>query len=440
MADLLNDIERYRRGEMSPAEMHRLEKQALKDPFLADALEGVESIEADNFSSDISELGRRISGRAKSSSWVTPLRIAASVILVMVASYVLYTFLTPASPALLSKLETKKDSPAPAEKRKPSDSAAKTVVPVQKNDNLLSLNKPAAKAKQPLDEPKPSASEIKGAPPVSLGEEAPAIPQKETREEIQPEAKTSNAAPESVAEAEMAEEIITAQDKALDSKKESFSLSRSSHAAGSGVLRKKDSSERLITGTVRDAGDNLPLPGVNVVIKGTTEGTVTDAKGNYQIPAADAKKALIFSSIGFESLEIPSDDQSEIDVTLQQNVNALSEVVVSGYGLAKDDDSDTNITVELAQPAGGQKEYNDYLEKNLLYPAEARANKVEGKVTVEFMVRKDGTLSDFKVIRGLAAGCNDEVIRLIKEGPAWTPNRKDKVARDSKVRVRVKFD
>ncbi|RKN78797.1 SusC/RagA family TonB-linked outer membrane protein [Ulvibacterium marinum] len=87
-----------------------------------------------------------------------------------------------------------------------------------------------------------------------------------------------------------------------------------------------------ITGTVASASDSQPLPGVNVVEKGTTNGTVTDFDGNYSLNVADDNATLIFSYIGFTTQEIQVNGQSEVNATLIEDATSLDEVVLVGYG------------------------------------------------------------------------------------------------------------
>lgn len=89
-----------------------------------------------------------------------------------------------------------------------------------------------------------------------------------------------------------------------------------------------------ITGTVTDGKDNLPLPGVTVMVKGETTGTITDLDGQFTIEAA-TDATLIFSFIGMITEEIAIDGRTNIDVTMRQDVVGLDEVVVVGYGTQK---------------------------------------------------------------------------------------------------------
>ncbi len=87
---------------------------------------------------------------------------------------------------------------------------------------------------------------------------------------------------------------------------------------------------RIITGRVTSSEDGSSLPGVNVVVKGTTNGTVTNSDGYYQLQVPATGGSLMFSFIGFQAQEVPIGDRSSIDVSLGIDVTQLSEIVVTG--------------------------------------------------------------------------------------------------------------
>jgi iron complex outermembrane receptor protein len=87
---------------------------------------------------------------------------------------------------------------------------------------------------------------------------------------------------------------------------------------------------QTVTGTVTEP--NGPLPGANVLVKGTTNGTTTDFDGNYTINDVPSDATLIFSYVGFAQQEIPVNGQSSINVLLEEDNNTLDEVVLIGYG------------------------------------------------------------------------------------------------------------
>lgn len=89
--------------------------------------------------------------------------------------------------------------------------------------------------------------------------------------------------------------------------------------------------ERQVTGIVTNENGN-PMPGVNIQVKGTTAGAITDSNGRYSITVTDPTAKLIFSFIGYSTLEVPIGGKSVMSITLQPDLLSLEEVVVIGYG------------------------------------------------------------------------------------------------------------
>jgi len=96
------------------------------------------------------------------------------------------------------------------------------------------------------------------------------------------------------------------------------------------VVQLSFAQEKTITGTVVDA-DNLPIPGVNIKVKGTDQGTQTDFDGNFSLESR-SDQTLVFTYLGYETKEVPVGSKTEINVTLEQGAEALDEVLVVGYG------------------------------------------------------------------------------------------------------------
>ena len=110
------------------------------------------------------------------------------------------------------------------------------------------------------------------------------------------------------------------------------------------------SQEIQITGTVIDKNTGEPLPGVNVLVKGTDIGTVTDFNGKYTIMASSGE-VLVFSFIGFITREIDIADKIVIDMTLEEDYTALEEVVVVGYGTVSKSDVCCSVTsISTSEP------------------------------------------------------------------------------------------
>lgn len=106
----------------------------------------------------------------------------------------------------------------------------------------------------------------------------------------------------------------------------------------------RENEQEIITGKVVSANDQMPLPGVNVLEKGTTNGVVTDFEGNYTIDVSSPDAILVFSFMGFETMEVAVNEQSTINVSLEDDMASLDEVVVVGYGTQRRE----NVTGALA--------------------------------------------------------------------------------------------
>ena len=87
-----------------------------------------------------------------------------------------------------------------------------------------------------------------------------------------------------------------------------------------------------VSGTVTTAEEDAPLPGVNVLVMGTAIGTITDAEGTYTLTAPSPGDTLLLSFVGFEPAVAPIAGRSVVDVALDEDVSALNEVLVVGYG------------------------------------------------------------------------------------------------------------
>jgi len=158
-----------------------------------------------------------------------------------------------------------------------------------------------------------------------------------------------------------------------------FCLSVSANASvTSTALLSEVYSEKKNEITVRGkvVSDDSPtgLPGVSVVVKGTTSGTVTDLDGAYELSVPDNNATLVFSFVGFNSQEIIVGTRTQIDITLESDIKALSEVVVVGYGTARRKD----LTGSVQQVSA--IEFNAGINPN---PLQAIQGKVAGLVITQ---------------------------------------------------------
>lgn len=196
---------------------------------------------------------------------------------------------------------------------------------------------------------------------------------------------------------------------------------------------------RVITGKVTDEHGE-PVIGASVVVEGTNQGTVSDMEGNFKIELPKGKEALTISYTGYDAKEVRLGASDTVNLQLQPGGMALSEVTVSEQGADKkqkipaikrgDENTDaskpeirmrseTSISRSQPQPRGGLEKFKRYIEKNLRYPKAAREAGIEGEVAVAFIILPNGKLTDFKIIKSLSYGLDEEAIRLLREGPRW---------------------
>ena len=145
--------------------------------------------------------------------------------------------------------------------------------------------------------------------------------------------------------------------------------------------------QRTVTGSVTGKDDGTPIPGVNVVLKNSSVGTVTDIDGLYEIEVPDNGGILVFSFIGLATEEVEIGNQSTIDMVMTADIHQLTEIVVTGVAVGT---STKKIGFDLA------KVNKDVLEK---VPAPDPGNALRGKAPGITIVQPSGNPSMAAQIR-----------------------------------------
>lgn len=162
------------------------------------------------------------------------------------------------------------------------------------------------------------------------------------------------------------------------------------------------SQEVVINGTVISATDDLPLPGVSIIVKGTQKGVVSDFDGKFSIDA-DSDATLIFSYLGFTTLEVAVNNQKSLSIVLQESLEALDEVVVLGYGAQKK----TTLTASVSSVKG---------EELVDAPVASVANSLGGRLSGLLATQSSGEPgfdeTTFK-IRGVGTMGNSDALVII---------------------------
>lgn len=150
-----------------------------------------------------------------------------------------------------------------------------------------------------------------------------------------------------------------------------------------------NSSSSYVQGRVVSAEDGAGLPGVNVVVKGTTIGTVTDAGGNYHLSLPPEASSLVVSFIGMKTEEVAINGRNAIDVHLQSDVSRLDEVVVTAYGVSRESKSLTSA-VSTITTDDGYATYVPRIPKTIAATPIVKQTNFEFTITEPFSIKSDG--------------------------------------------------
>ncbi len=292
--------------------MRDLEMKALHDPFLADALEGAESIGVKEFATDVETLNKKISGSRSAEFW--SLRIAASIALILTVTFIVIQFSS-----------------------KP------------KTDQLaLQQNEIAEESQLPVFSDTIDATESSR-----------------------------------VKDAEQKEESINK------------------------TVKKPEVSQ-----TESEA--------ITITQEPKTQTETQLAQSPKQIEADEAETLTMAKESEVQvTKSIADQSQTTEKARSQEQTKSPSPASISGAGVVRKKTAKQDMATD--EDVKSVSSYQQYLESNVVYPQAALDNKVEGEVTVSFVVRPDGTLGEFVVEKGIGFGCDEELIRLIKAGPPWQP-------------------
>jgi iron complex outermembrane receptor protein len=171
------------------------------------------------------------------------------------------------------------------------------------------------------------------------------------------------------------------------------------------VTFKIQAQDLTVSGTVKDES-GAALPGVSVLVKGTTRGTQTDVNGTYKISAASTA-TLVYSFVGMVSQEMGVGNRSTVNVALVSDTKALSEVVVIGYGSQKKKD----LTGSIASISS-----TDFVKGNLVSPEQLIAGKVAG-VQITSGSGMPGAGSQIRIRGGASLNANNDPLIVIDGVP-----------------------
>jgi cytoskeletal protein RodZ len=436
----MTDVHKYLRGELSAREMHALEKAALDDPFLADALEGLATRASltDALDQDLSDLTSRLEGSVaekKSRIFILPrIRIAAAVILL--AGLGLIALYTSTSKQKANTVNATRPQPPAADlATAPTTKAAEP--PTTQPAAAAPATAPAAAAPTTAAAT-PAIAKLSAAPkaPTQLRRQEPPSASRARQADVQSVA-DSLVYPASPPPTTPAEKDL-AKMPGIPTKTDSFDYNPDLAANSSSVLQTKP---LLFSGQVLDTR-NRPLAGVSLFLEGKRNGTVTDGEGYFKlyVPPRDTVRKLRVDYVGYDQTSIVLNSENRLSnvITLKEHGSGLNEVVVTGLGMQRketiaeapsEDQKKLDSLWTRATPVIGRAAYLDYLaagKKSL-----GADSSIHGTVGISFDIDQKGQLSNFKIEQSLSPVQDAGTIRLISEGPSW------KLIRGKKARLLV---
>ncbi|MDP4202719.1 MAG: carboxypeptidase-like regulatory domain-containing protein [Bacteroidota bacterium] len=363
-------LKEYIQGRRKGKEANRIERQAMNDPFMNDAIEGFDSVEGNHVSAlerlEDKVLRVRNQHRRVISYWA----MAASILLLIgFGSFFL----------LQQKPETRMPEIATVLPKKitPSAEEQKSAVPESTARTTISTK---------------AQTLAVASPPVS------------------PEATINKAHAESIPEPAMAP--VQAEVPAVNQVRMSRMLENK--VPGLQAESMAQPSNKLQGKVVDEKGE--PLIGASVKIKGTNVGAVTDTNGHFQLSqnVSDSAK-LIAGYLGYENREVKITDKP-VSIQLQPDQKTLSEVVVVGYVPQKKKTVVGSI-VKIASGEFGEKEFLEYCKK---VGAKNLCGEQQTEVKVSFNISKEGFPVNVTIKKSTCMAASREAERLLRSSPAWS--------------------
>jgi len=381
----------YIKGNRRGKEANKMERKAMNDLFLNDAIDGFDAV-SDNHIDAIQKLEKQLEirieskRRTKINHWRN-ISIAASIALLIGVGGFIFTKYQAPSNLIVSK-------------------AVKPQQPITIAENKVPQTKPSS----------PTHSKTVSRKPILATPIAEKTDTLEVAENIYSE-KASISVADVKASSDM--QVSDIEDIKIDTE-----------LAKGKVLNDAtiNVNKRIVSGRVVDEIGE-PIIGANILIKGTNRGVITDTNGKFELKIPNEKPektVLVANFIGYNKKEIPILSVPK-EIQLEPNNLALNEVVVVGYGARKKMSIVGSVSsVPKTTKPFGEKEFVQYFEKN---KKSTLCEGAKGKIKASFYIDKVGKPTDIVITKSLCDEADAELIRLLKSSPRWTKtDRKEKLS------------
>ena len=442
------DIQRYHKGKMTAKEMHALEKAALDDPFLADAIEGYTTVPV-NGENDIDLLKKSLDERINKEGkviWITKStagwwRIAALFIIIAGTGLLTYRYVLRGEKAEVAKteiekldtgvnkniiplkpdtIESKSVQPAASEKKEelikpqPSEKKADALVP---GEEKKSASKATVTKNEEVTSGLVAAPTQSAATPPKEAEQVNTNRNDAAKQRNAVEFKKSVAKQKTQENADIIIKDTTDKDYKERMLKE-FSVSRR--------IAAQNYKTNIFRGQILDI-NNSPLPFANVTNIEDDIGTYADVKGNFVLTSPDSVLNVRIRSVGYENSTASLKNKlSNNAIILQQDTKNIPSTVLNNRKINTErKQQGYNMKLEEPEPADGWYNYDTYIANNIKITDEIKTKtSPSSAVELSFDVNKYGEPVNIKVEKSVCKECDEEAIRLLKEGPKWKKNKK----------------
>ena len=369
---------KYIQGDRKGKEAHRIEREALKDPFLQEALEGFDKVDG-NHAERIEALQQQIMAASRPKQHLfAKWSIAASILLLISIGGYLFII----------------------------DDRGKDKMLVAEQIQDIGIQKDVPISEE-TERAKFVEEEITAQLPIAKADQR----EQKRKESIQVESEISLRSVEG--ELFLADELIQIDTVIFLPMDELNALAEAKQ-----TISEQDSVFR-IQGQITD-NNGEPLVGASIIQKGTSYGSISDINGMFSL-TIEEPEGLTVQYIGYETLEIPAVQiSSSMNIALHESTSSLEEVVVAGYGQQRKQSFTGSVTtVKDSEPVIGWTAYENYLKENQIHLVDESGELINGTVKLSFSVDKQGRPENITIEKGLDESANKEAVRLVREGPDW---------------------
>lgn len=438
------DIKRYLNGAMNPAEKYELERAALQDPFLSDALEGFEIHGTTSYGTHEQEITNTIL-QARDVAPIVPIlkrrswmRIAALFILITGVGILGYQNFRPGKNEAVTQQhdvtvqqDAMPESTLPEAKKKLSDTELSLPQATEKNsiknNDIGALNFKEQQNAQPNFSPQQMEADA-----AIITANDTDISASKSNDEANADIATNRPykSKEMVSNSDSIISLMPSNtiEEQLTGKVAGVQVGTDGYLSS----RKITNVNTTLQGIVTDEAGK-PIANVSVISADKKNVGITDMQGRFSLVTKDSSKDATVAAVGYLTAQVKLSNQaSQNKFVLTPNASTLSEVVVTSLGISRDKKTlnyTSNKPEAALQPVGGWESFHEYVRIKLGMDSLEYYSEIPGEeMTIEFALDKDGNPSNVQILSAGGSEKADVVKRIIETGPRWTkPEKRRKV-------------